>query len=146
MWNSHTVLSMKCIQQRNAINNGNTNGGNSAKTKSIEQLSVTPLDSRMDTPLHNKSQNNIHWISFAIIHIYRRNVQTVITCQFYNYWKITYTYEHFSILLLHQQQLLVAKVVVQNNYVLSVWSAHSCTPLPTPHPQSEVLKTIQTLR
>ena len=47
---------MKCLQQRNANDIGNMNGGNTTKPKSIEQQSVTPLDSRMDTPLRNMSQ------------------------------------------------------------------------------------------
>ena len=56
IWNNYIVLSMKFMKQRNAIITGNINGRNIAKPKLIEQQLVTPLDSRMDTPLQNRSQ------------------------------------------------------------------------------------------
>ena len=48
------------MKRRNAITTGNMNGRNIAKPELIEQQLVTPHDSRMDTPLQNMSQNNIH--------------------------------------------------------------------------------------
>ena len=44
------------MKRRNAMTTGNMNGRNIAKPKLIEQQLVAPLDSRMDTPLQNRSQ------------------------------------------------------------------------------------------